>query len=122
MPSCSNPVICTIFFLMIILLACDCPKADVDNFPGDQQIEQLAKSGASITSIEAQFSAMDASDLRILVARVQLLRGQQDLVDALSQLSRDLKKVKNQVRGIAKVSILSYNILHNTQPHVSRST
>ena len=90
---------------VIKFTACQCPQAD--SFPGDQEIEQLVNSDASIASIEAQFPGMSATDLQILVARVELLRGQQELMKSLTVLTEDLDEVKSRVRRTATVIICS---------------
>ena len=85
--------------------ACQCPQAN--GFPGDQEIEQLVNSNASIASIEAQYPGMSATDRQILEARVELLRGQQELMKSLTVLTEDMNAVKSQVRRTAKVIICS---------------
>ena len=88
-----------------VFTACQCPQAN--SFPGDQEIEQLVNSDASIASIEAQYPGMSATDRQILEARVELLRGQQELMKSLTVLTEDMNAVKSQVRRAAKVIICS---------------
>ena len=82
-----------------VFTACQCPQAN--SFPGDQEIEQLVNSDASIASIEAQYPGMSATDRQILEARVELLRGQQELMKSLTVLTEDMNAVKSQVRRTA---------------------
>ena len=89
----------------LLFAACQCPQAN--SFPGDQEIEQLVNSDASIASIEAQYPGMSATDRQILEARVELLRGQQELMKSLTVLTEDMNAVKSQVRRTAKVIICS---------------
>ena len=41
---------------------------------------------------------MSATDLQILEARVELLRGQQEIMRSLAALSKGLKEVESKVR------------------------
>ena len=51
-----------------------------------------------MASIAAQFPGMSATDLQILEARVELLRGQQEIMRSLAALSKGLKEVERKVR------------------------